>query len=84
MKLNDEQLKKLSVAVIKNALKDDDQYLKTDDGKFWSLCFTETDRKQLNKGMTTNSQQSPIGSMFDYTETQYNTNYVTDEDILGF
>ena len=84
MDLTDEQLKLLSVAVIKNALKDNEDYLKTDDGKFWSLCFTETDKKQLNKGMTDNSQQSPVSSMFDYTGTQYNTNYVTDEDLLGF
>tara|TARA_R100000656_G_scaffold71221_1_gene53394 strand:+ start:34 stop:291 length:258 start_codon:yes stop_codon:yes gene_type:complete len=85
MNLTDEQLKALSVAVIKNALKDDEAFLETDDGKFWSLCYTETDTLQQNKGMTNSSESSPAKSPFDFTDdTQYTTNYVTDKDILGF
>lgn len=84
MKLTDNQLKNLAVAVIKNALKDDEDYLKTEDGKFWSLCFTETDKKQQNKGMTDISQQSPTVSTFEYSDTQYPTHFITDEDIIGF
>ena len=85
MSLTNEQLKALSVAVIKNALKDDEDFLKTDDGKFWSLCYTETDKLQQNKGMTNSSESSPTTSPFDFADnTQYTTNFVTDKDILGF
>jgi hypothetical protein len=102
-------LKALSVAVIRNALKDEKvcpecekdkdgnyyyqpficggEHYKdlTDDGKFWSLCYTETDKLQQNKGMTDSSESSPTTSPFDFADnTQYTTNFVTDKDILGF
>ena len=78
-------LKALSVALIKNGLKEDENFLKTDEGEIWSACYTETDKLERNKGMTDSSESSPAKSPFDFTDdTQYTTNYVTDEDILGF
>jgi|GEM_PF-4754139 hypothetical protein len=78
-------LKALSVALIKNGLKENEDFLKTDEGKIWSLCYTETDKLEQNKGMVDSSESSPAKSPFDFTDnTQYITNYVTDENILGF
>jgi len=78
-------LKALSVAVIKNGLKEDENFRNTEEGKIWSLCYTETDKLEQNKGMVDSSESSPTKSPFDFVDdTQYTTNYVTDEDILGF